>query len=143
MLCQSLPFLSQRRQFTSSFVNSALALLNTGPLILETKQTSLFNLIHRCRRYFPSGKHNYSHLLNVIPSVPSLLCSPNCLSHTLWVCCKLPPPLLHACLISVNLHGHCRCLMGKGLLQVALWRYGRNSNLLYRTCTHPRRSRLT
>ena len=30
--------------------------LCSGPLILETKQSSLFNLVHRCRRFFPAGK---------------------------------------------------------------------------------------
>lgn len=30
-------------------------LLLTGVLILETKQSSLFSLVHRCRRFFPAG----------------------------------------------------------------------------------------
>lgn len=34
-----------------------LALLGAGVLILETKQSSLFSLVHRCRRYFPTGNY--------------------------------------------------------------------------------------
>ncbi|KAL3134782.1 hypothetical protein ABBQ32_007768 [Trebouxia sp. C0010 RCD-2024] len=41
-------------EFAHAFVRSS-DLSYEGPLILETRQSSLFSLVHRCKRYFPSG----------------------------------------------------------------------------------------
>ncbi|KAL3146970.1 hypothetical protein ABBQ38_014938 [Trebouxia sp. C0009 RCD-2024] len=42
-------------EFAHGFVRSS-DLSYEGPLILETRQASLFHLVHRCKRFFPSGE---------------------------------------------------------------------------------------